>query len=100
MVGALLQRYPEQHCLMILPSILGPSVHSYFMLVLGHLGAQRLLRESVTFDSAKERRWQVSASLQEGGRVVTGRGMEVGEGCFPCETKPELLPCGKKQNLT
>lgn len=50
-----------------------------------------MLRESVPFDSAKERRWQVAASLQEGGRVVTGRGMGEGRRCFLREwQKPEL----------
>lgn len=61
--GALLQRHPEQHCLTMLPSILGPNIQSYFMLVLGHLGAQRLLSIVVTFVSAKQRRWQMAASL-------------------------------------
>lgn len=60
---ALLQRLGTQHCLMILLNAWDPNDHSYFMLVLGHLGAQRLLSSTFTFDSAerrKEEAWVLS----------------------------------------
>lgn len=43
-----MQRDPKQHCLMIWPNSPGPDSHSNFMLVLGHLGAQRLLSKIFT----------------------------------------------------
>lgn len=54
--GALLQRLGTQHCLMILLNSWDFDVHSCFMLVLGHLGAQRLLSNNFTFDSAERRK--------------------------------------------
>lgn len=61
-----LQREPEQHCLTILPEATGHDVHSYLVLVLGHLGAQRLLSVTTTCDPEGGRQ-QVAASLQEAG---------------------------------
>lgn len=65
--GALLQRLREQHCLMILLKTWCPTDHSCFMLVLGHLGAQRLLTNIIILDSAQrdEKTWGPA-------------------GCYPC----------------
>lgn len=77
-----LQRYPEQHCLTILPNAIDPNIHSYFMLVLGHLGAQRLLSWTITLDPARE---ETAGGYQPGG------GGQAGEGRFPREPqKPRL----------
>lgn len=51
--GALLQRLRAQHFLTIWLNTWSPDDHSCFMLVLGHLGAQRLLSNFFTLDSAQ-----------------------------------------------
>lgn len=73
-LDAPLQRWPAQHCLTIFPDVTGPEVHSYCELVLGHLGAQRLL--SMTFALAPARE-ELAGGLWPAGSWAGG------EGAFP-----------------
>lgn len=82
--GALLQRDREQQCLVILPCTPGPDDHSDFMLVLGHLGAQRLLSEILRRDPAEKRRQR------------SGREGEPGEGCFPAGREGQNRTSGQR----
>lgn len=65
--SALLQRFLEQHFLVMLLTTPGFRTHLNIMLVLGHLGAQCLLRKNPFTESAEERRREVPLRLREGG---------------------------------
>lgn len=64
-LGALLQRLWLQHCRAILPNTWDSEGHSYTLFVLGHWGAQRLLRETFTPESAEESRQVVPGPRKE-----------------------------------
>jgi hypothetical protein len=68
----MLQRFLEQHCLMILPFILKTGDHSNKLLELGHRVAHFLLIRTLTFGSAEERRWQVAPQSQVRGERREG----------------------------
>lgn len=72
--GGPLQRDPEQHCLTTLRVIPEPDSHADFMLLLGHLGAQRLLSRTPTSSPAQEKGTRPGRRRSRGGGGCPPRG--------------------------